>query len=652
MVCGVRALTVAITKPASGATLTGVVPVEATFNGTNFEIATVTVDGQQLGSDSTKPIAFSVDSAKVADGQHTLTVAVRYRTSGGTRRWQKASIPITTEGNEMNVTLTTSQPAANLEGAVTVTATVMPSSQATGTVRCQWYVNGTYVVTDSSFPLTFAWDTTTVADGNHTLRADVLVRNRSRTATLAVTVANDDTTPPPPPSPPTNLTTPFISGEAEEGMVLTLMYGTWSNSPTSFSQQWTRCDAAGANCVAIPGAIGTTYALTSDDVGDTIRCVVTAYNSGGASPQKTTAQTDVVAAAAGATPTADFSWSPFSPVVGETVTFTAVTNGTLCHWDRTNDRISESGAGLAPGTPFTYAYTSQGTKTMCLQTESAGGVKSSWVCKQLIVEASTPTPPPPTGTTFVYHNPETLTLQPWVRLQTGQPSEVNFSHYVSNVPTGITTPSIVRIVTDPLAQRGKVYELTTTSNSKFRSGSGALFERCDLWQHNGVAWNVQGSEIWENVKIMFPTAWNPGTTGNYGWVYQHHNGAVSVNGVGIVLGIREVTSPHFFLRVPGGNVASPPTVSTYNGPVVQENHWYTIELHIKWSTGSDGFCNFYMDNSLVYSTGPRPTLGYSGTTVDNPNYELSNYHLAVAQNSTIYFDGPKIGTTRGAAYFA
>ena len=44
---------------------------------------------------------------------------------------------------------------------------------------------------------------------------------------------------------------------------------------------WQRCDLAGDNCVAIPGATGTTYTLTGDDVDATIRALVTASNAGG-----------------------------------------------------------------------------------------------------------------------------------------------------------------------------------------------------------------------------------------------------------------------------------------------------------------------------------------------------------------------------------
>ena len=55
---------------------------------------------------------------------------------------------------------------------------------------------------------------------------------------------------------PRNKTLPTISGTAEVGLTLVATRGTWSGSPTSFHYSWSRCDAAGAACLAISGATG------------------------------------------------------------------------------------------------------------------------------------------------------------------------------------------------------------------------------------------------------------------------------------------------------------------------------------------------------------------------------------------------------------
>ena len=60
-------------------------------------------------------------------------------------------------------------------------------------------------------------------------------------------------------------------------------HGQWTNSPSSYVDQWLRCDASGANCNAISGATGSTYVPASADGGDTIRVQEIASNSGGPS---------------------------------------------------------------------------------------------------------------------------------------------------------------------------------------------------------------------------------------------------------------------------------------------------------------------------------------------------------------------------------
>ena len=66
----------------------------------------------------------------------------------------------------------------------------------------------------------------------------------------------------------------------------------------TFAIAWLRCDAAGAACAAIAGAVGAAYTLTADDVGHTIRSRVTASTASGAT-QASSSPTGVVTAAGG-----------------------------------------------------------------------------------------------------------------------------------------------------------------------------------------------------------------------------------------------------------------------------------------------------------------------------------------------------------------
>lgn len=97
-------------------------------------------------------------------------------------------------------------------------------------------------------------------------------------------------------APPQNTTLPAVSGTLVQGQALQVGTGAWSGTPTSYTYQWRRCDADGANCSDITGATSATYTLAATDAGTTIRAVVTATNAGGPASASSTA-TNVVAAA-------------------------------------------------------------------------------------------------------------------------------------------------------------------------------------------------------------------------------------------------------------------------------------------------------------------------------------------------------------------
>ena len=77
---------------------------------------------------------------------------------------------------------------------------------------------------------------------------------------------------------------PSVSGTPSAGQTLTGDAGHWGGTPTiTFAYQWQRCDAAGANCVNIPGATSATYAVDgAADAGARLLVAVTATNAGGA----------------------------------------------------------------------------------------------------------------------------------------------------------------------------------------------------------------------------------------------------------------------------------------------------------------------------------------------------------------------------------
>jgi hypothetical protein len=88
-----------------------------------------------------------------------------------------------------------------------------------------------------------------------------------------------------------------MTGASQAGQTLRADPGSWSGTtPITYTYQWRRCDSGGANCTDIGGATSQSYVLTSSDVGSTIRFVVTASNTLGAS-SATSGASSIVAAA-------------------------------------------------------------------------------------------------------------------------------------------------------------------------------------------------------------------------------------------------------------------------------------------------------------------------------------------------------------------
>jgi hypothetical protein len=81
-----------------------------------------------------------------------------------------------------------------------------------------------------------------------------------------------------------NVVPPAITGTPKLGQTLTADRGRWAGGPSAFTYQWNHCDAAGANCAPIAGAVASTYVPGTADAGMRITVTVTATNSVSSKP--------------------------------------------------------------------------------------------------------------------------------------------------------------------------------------------------------------------------------------------------------------------------------------------------------------------------------------------------------------------------------
>ena len=128
------------------------------------------------------------------------------------------------------------------------------------------------------------------ADVGHTIKVQETASNEGGSSAPAASAATSIVVPPV----PVNTSPPTISGTVQQGQTLTESHGTWSNSPTSYTYQWLRCDNTGANCTTITGANAQTYISLAADVGHTLKVQETASNEGGSSAPATSAATSEV----------------------------------------------------------------------------------------------------------------------------------------------------------------------------------------------------------------------------------------------------------------------------------------------------------------------------------------------------------------------
>ncbi|HLM87302.1 MAG TPA: hypothetical protein VK272_14065 [Solirubrobacteraceae bacterium] len=81
---------------------------------------------------------------------------------------------------------------------------------------------------------------------------------------------------------PSNTALPVLSGKAVDGQLLETTKGTWSGTePITYTYQWQACNRQGKECENLPSATEASYRVTSADVEEKVRAVVTAKNEAG-----------------------------------------------------------------------------------------------------------------------------------------------------------------------------------------------------------------------------------------------------------------------------------------------------------------------------------------------------------------------------------
>jgi hypothetical protein len=340
---------VKITAPANATTVSGTVNISVAM-APGVSWSNVYIDGNYLGS--TPPSTFSWSSTTVANGSHTISA-----TAFGSGSTVLGAANITVTVNNGGATPTSTPHATpTASGTIAPTPTAVPTSSAvqitapsngatvSGTTTISviqgsaaaWinvYIDGNYFA--STPPLSFSWNTTTVANGSHTVSAQAFNSASAvvGSASVTVTVQNGGPTPtatavrtatptavatptiaPTPTAVPTSsavrITAPSNGAIVSGTVTIAVQIGTgtsWINvyidgnyfastPPSSFS--WNSASVPNGN-----HSISASAFNSSGTVIGTASIAVSVQNGGGPTPTSTATSTTVKTATPSATPT-------------------------------------------------------------------------------------------------------------------------------------------------------------------------------------------------------------------------------------------------------------------------------------------------------------------------------------------------------------
>jgi hypothetical protein len=185
---------VAISSPASGATVSGTITVTATASD-NVGVAKVDfyVDGMLKSTDTSSPYSYVWITTALSNGTHTLQ-AIAADAAGNSASTAVMSVNVANDTTAPTVAMGSPASGATVTGTITVTAT---ASDNVGVVKVDFYVDGVLSATDTSSPYSFSWNTTTLSNGSHTLQAIAAdaAGNSASTPLRSVAVFNDTTAP-------------------------------------------------------------------------------------------------------------------------------------------------------------------------------------------------------------------------------------------------------------------------------------------------------------------------------------------------------------------------------------------------------------------------------------------------------------------------
>ena len=178
-----------ITAPAGGATVSGTTNVTASASD-NVGVAKVEfyLDSVLQATDTTSPYSWAWNTTTSANGAHSLT-SKAYDAAGNIGTSAAVSVTVSNDVTSPATSITAPAGGATVSGTTTVTAS---ASDNVGVAKVEFYLDSVLQATSTTSPYSWSWNTTTSANGAHSLtsKAYDAANNIGTSAAVGVTVSN------------------------------------------------------------------------------------------------------------------------------------------------------------------------------------------------------------------------------------------------------------------------------------------------------------------------------------------------------------------------------------------------------------------------------------------------------------------------------
>ena len=176
-----------VTAPAAGAVVAGATLVTATAaDDTGVTKVEFYLDDAIMATDTSAPYEWSWNTTTTLDGTHSVTSKAFDAADNSA---SSAAVSVTVDNSAPSTSITAPAAGVTVAGTTLVTAS---ASDNTAVTAVEFLLDGVLKSTDTTAPYEWSWDTTSAANGSHSLtsRASDSAGNSATSAAVSVTVSN------------------------------------------------------------------------------------------------------------------------------------------------------------------------------------------------------------------------------------------------------------------------------------------------------------------------------------------------------------------------------------------------------------------------------------------------------------------------------